>query len=93
MVVSRASKAVLAFAAVGLIVPIATLLIDHVSKGGWWPHWIMYAWPTSYMFGATSGVVDAFWYEIAAVAIALNVVIYAAVGGILLRLLGPSRPR
>jgi hypothetical protein len=38
----------------------------------------MYVRPTSYMFGATSGIVNAFWYEIAAISIVVNVGIYVS---------------
>ena len=75
--------ATITFAALGLIVP-ASLLIVNGSRGGvWWPDWIAYVWPTSYMFIATSGIVNWYWYEIAAISIGLNALLYALVGALL----------
>ena len=60
--------------------PIAILGADRASDHGWWPSWIAYVWPTNYMFGATSAIVDGFWYEIAALSIGINALIYVLVG-------------
>ena len=79
----RALRMPLAFAAFGVLFPLLLLAADHMSAHGWWPNWIGYIWPTSYMFVATGAIVDRFWYEIAALSIGLNVILYGLVGIIL----------
>jgi len=68
------------FAAIGVALPVAFLALDRSTPGGWWPSWIAYFWPTDFMTGPASGVVDLFFYEIAAVAIVINAALYALVG-------------
>ena len=79
----RTLRTTIAFAVLGILGPIALLVADHMSPHGWWPEWIAYVWPTDYMLGATSAVVDSFWYEVAALSIVLNAILYAVVGTIL----------
>lgn len=79
----RALRTVIFFAALGIAGPIALLVADHMSPHGWWPGWIKYVWPTDYMLGATSAIVDRFWFEVAALSIALNAILYAVAGAIL----------
>lgn len=79
----RAYRITLTFTAFGLLFPVLLLIADHMSAHGWWPNWIGYIWPTSYMFVATSAIVDRFWYEIAALSIGLNAILYGLVGIIL----------
>jgi hypothetical protein len=90
----RALRTPVAFAILGILVPIVLLVADHMSPHGWWPDWIEYVWLTDYMLGATSAVVDRFWFEIAALSITLNAIIYAIAGAILVagwrRLLPPG---
>jgi hypothetical protein len=71
------------FASAGLLIPVVLLAIDGASTNGWWPHWIPYLFPTDFMLGAASGVVDSFYYKMAALAIAMNVALYATVGFVL----------
>jgi|SRR5271167_1839282 len=65
---------------VGALVPLVIVSIDRLSSGGWWANWILYVWPSSYMMGATSAIIDGFWYEMLAFATAINALIYALVG-------------
>lgn len=59
------------------------LVVSRESGGNWWPDWTAYAWPTSYMLIATSAIVNWFWYEVAAISIALNALLYAIIGALL----------
>ncbi len=72
----------------GIVGPIALLLVDRSSAHGWWPDWIKYVWPTDFMLGATSAIVDRYWFEVAAVSIALNALLYAALGALLVGVVG-----
>jgi hypothetical protein len=76
----RALRVALAFATIGVLLPLTIMIADHMSAHGWWPNWIIYVWPTSYMFLATEAIVDGFWYETAALSIGLNALLYALVG-------------
>jgi len=82
-------------AALGVAVPVAILLIDYGNLvWGWWPdanlvrwsHWIHLVWPTSYMLIATSAIYNAFFFEVAAISIALNAVLYALLATLLVEL-------
>jgi ABC-type multidrug transport system permease subunit len=75
-------RSFITFAICGVLVPIAMLAVDHISPHGWWPDWVNYVWPTDYMLGATSAIVNRFWFEIAALSIALNAIIYGIAGAI-----------
>jgi hypothetical protein len=79
----RALRVPFTFAAFGVLLPLLLLAADHISAHGWWPNWIGYIWPTSYMFVATSAIVDRFWYEVAVLSIGLNALLYGLVGLIL----------
>jgi len=79
----RALRVPFTFAAFGVLLPLLLLSADHMSAHGWWPNWIGYIWPTSYMFVATSAIVDRFWYEVAVLSIGLNALLYGLVGLIL----------
>jgi predicted DNA repair protein MutK len=51
---------------------------------------MLYVFPSSYMLGAASGIIDSFFYQMAAVAILVNTALYSVVGfvvGLVLRLL------
>lgn len=67
-------------AAIGVALPLGLLAIDQSTPGGWWPEWIVYLYPTAYMLGAASGIRDYFFYELAAISIAINLVLYAFAG-------------
>jgi chromate transport protein ChrA len=67
-------------ATLGVALPILLLTIDRLSPQGWWADWIPFVWPTSLMMIATSAIVNGFWYEVAAIAIGLNAILYALVG-------------
>jgi hypothetical protein len=71
---------VVGFAVAGLLIPVVLLAIDGASTNGWWPHWIPYLFPTDFMLGAASGVVDIFYFKMAALAIVINVALYATIG-------------
>jgi hypothetical protein len=47
-------------ATLGVVIPIILIAIDGFSPHGWWPDWISYVWPTSYMLIATSAIMDSF---------------------------------
>jgi hypothetical protein len=68
------------FATVGALVPMALLVVNRMSEAEWWPTWSMYVWPASYMLTATSAMVGRYWYGIEVISIALNILMYAAVG-------------
>ena len=69
-------------AVIGLVLPVVFIAVDAATPGGWWPPWIMYFWPADFMLGVASGNRDWYFFEIAGVAISINVVLYAVVGAI-----------
>jgi hypothetical protein len=90
----RLKLVVILFATAGFAIPVIILVIDRLSAHGFWRHWIVYVFPSSYMLGAASGIIDSFFYEMAAIAILVNIVLYSVAGfivGIVLRLIFGSR--
>lgn len=71
------------FAAVGLLLPAVVITIDRLSPHGWWPRWVHYVWPTSYMLLANEALVNARTNTVVVVAVILNSLIYALVGAVL----------
>jgi len=59
---------------------VAIVVADRLSPDGWWHHWILYVFPASFIVGAASGIVDGFYYELIALSIAANVLLYAVAG-------------
>ncbi len=84
--------AAIIFAALGVAVPVSLLIVSWERGGTWWPDWTGYVWPASHMFIATSAIVNLFWYEVAAISIALNALLYAIVG-VLLAVTGKKMDR
>ena len=80
-------------ALLGVGIPIVLLCIDATTRGGWWPPWIMYVWPTDFMLGVASGVRDKFFVEIAALAAAINGGLYAIGGAATGAIVGRLRRR
>lgn len=76
--------------AIGVLLPALLLAVDAASAHGWWPKWILYVWPTSYMLGATSGEKDVGGYLVVAAAIVINGALYAYVGSVGARLFRPK---
>lgn len=76
----RVRSIVISFAILGFLIPVAIIAIDRLSAHGWWRPWMLYVFPSSYMIGAASGIIDSFFYEMAALAIIVNTVLYAVVG-------------
>jgi hypothetical protein len=81
--VVRIKSIVVWFAILGFLIPVAIIAVDRLSAHGWWRPWMLYVFPSSYMIGAASGVIDGFFYEMAALAIIANTVLYAVVGFLL----------
>jgi hypothetical protein len=73
------------FGFAGILLPAAVMSVDRLIPHGWWPRWIIYAWPTSYMLIANSAIFDARAYAVIAVSAILNALIYALVGLVLHR--------
>ena len=67
----------LAAALLGAAIPVAVLVSDYFSPGGYWREWIPYVWPTSYMLIATSAIRNAYFLEVAAISAAVNAALYA----------------
>ncbi|MFO1464924.1 MAG: hypothetical protein U1F35_00535 [Steroidobacteraceae bacterium] len=72
---------VTSFATLGLLVAVAIVAADRLVSGGFWRPWVVYVFPSSYMIGAASGIIDSFFYEMAAIATIVNAVLYA-LGGV-----------
>jgi len=87
----RSLQVVLVAAAIGIAFPIVFLTVDGLSGQGWWPSWILYVWPSSYILGATSGVKNLGAYAMIVISIAINGLIYGYVGSLLFRWLGRSK--
>jgi len=77
-------------AAIGIMLPLALMAIDSMSDHGWWPGWILFFWPSSYILGATAGTKDLNAYLMIAIAVAINGIIYGYVGSLLYRLRRPG---
>ena len=73
--------------AIGIVLPLILLAVDAASVHGWWPKWIVYVWPTSYMLGATAGEKDLAAYLIITAAVAVNSLVYAYLGFVIARLM------
>lgn len=84
----RSLHVVLIAAAIGIALPIVVMTIDRLTDLGWWPRWILYVWPSSYILGATSGVKDLGAYLMIAISISINGLAYGYVGSLLFRWLG-----
>ena len=76
----------LAAAALGVAIPVAIMLTNYYVDLMWWPHWIRIVWPTSFMLIATSAIVDAFFFKVAAISVGLNALLYAVVAALLVGL-------
>jgi hypothetical protein len=91
-------KAVIAlFALVGVLLPAVVMSVDRLSPHGWWPQWLIYVWPTSYMLIANSAFTNTTAHIITIVAVVIDALIYALVGLVaygvirLIRFLGRRR--
>lgn len=65
---------------IGFLIPVILVVVDQSTNGGWWPRWVIYVWPTSYMLIANSAVMDATAYTIIALSAFLNALLYALLG-------------
>jgi hypothetical protein len=81
--VIRLKPIVISFAILGFLIPVSIIAIDRLSAHGWWRPWVLYVFPSSYMVGAASGIIDSFFYEMTAIATLVNTLLYAVVGCIL----------
>ena len=79
---SRVMKFTLAFAVIGLMVPLGILLAKTLSSGGFSPAWIFYVWPSYFILAGMAGTIDAVTITYLAVSVLLNVAIYAYLGSI-----------
>lgn len=66
---------------IGLLIPPSVMLADYLSAYGWWPVWVKWLWPSSYMLIATAGESDFDGLVIIAVSILANAVLYSVLGG------------
>lgn len=73
----RLSHVAFAGAALGVVIPVAIMLINSYIDLMWWPQWILFVWPTSFMLIATSAIINAFFFKIAAISVAVNALLYA----------------
>ena len=65
---------------VGVLLPAVVLIVDRLAPHGWWPRWVFYVWPTSYMLGANSAFTPTVANVITAVSVGINALIYALYG-------------
>ena len=58
-------------ALIGVLLPLLILFVDWLTlaRGGWWPKWVHYLWPTSYVLVATACTKDVAAYLIIAFAV------------------------
>jgi len=91
MNMSKTRSMTVLFAFFGLAVPSFILAAKQLSTVGFDPLWIYFVWPTFFILGGLAGKVDAAVIAFFALAIVLNVVIYAYVGSVVGRLLFSSR--
>ncbi len=78
-------KVLLVGALIGVLVPLLVLWADSLSATGWWPDWILWVWPSSYMLMATAGKKELWDYFVIILSIAINGALYCYVASILYR--------
>jgi hypothetical protein len=83
---SRTRIFALAFAILGLILPILVLLAKAFTSAGFSPSWILYIWPSYFILGGLAGEIDAVTIGYVIISILLNVVLYAYAGSLVARL-------
>lgn len=72
------------FGLVGVLLPVVVMSIDRLSPHGWWPRWVFYVWPTSYMLIANEVVAkNSHASTVTVISVILNSFIYALIGFIL----------
>jgi ABC-type glycerol-3-phosphate transport system permease component len=81
------------FGIVGVLLPAIVLIIDRLSPHGWWPRWVFYVWPTSYMLLANEALVNTRTGTVTLVSVVLNSLIYALVGFVLYAIIGAKGGR
>jgi hypothetical protein len=74
-----------AFGVFGFLFPVFMLVTDRLSPHGWWPGWVRYVWPTSYMLMANEALVNARTYTVTGISLLSNALLYALVGWALYR--------
>lgn len=82
------------FGSVGTLLPPILMTVDQMSPHGWWPRWIYYVWPTSYMLIANEAIMNTRAWTAVAVSAILNALIYVLVGLVLywaLQTIHPSK--
>jgi len=72
-------KVIAAFGSLGGVLPVIVISIDRLSPHGWFPWWLVFVWPTSYM------ILNWDAYGLMAVSTAINALIYILVGLMLRR--------
>jgi hypothetical protein len=71
---------ILLFALAGFLLPSVVMILDRLSAHGWWPWWVFYFWPTSYMLIPNSAIMNTRSYTVTVVSAILNALIYALIG-------------
>ena len=78
-------KAIIIGAVIGIAFPLAIMSADSLSSTGWWPDWILWVWPSSYMLIATAGKKEPWDYFVIALSIAVNAALYCYIASLVFR--------
>ena len=78
-------KAIISGALIGIAIPLAIMSADSLSSAGWWPDWVLWVWPSSYMLMATAGKKELWDYFVIALSVAVNVALYSYLAGLAIR--------
>lgn len=84
-------RALVVGAVIGIGIPIAIMTADSLSPKGWWPDWILWVWPSSYMLMATAGKKELWDYFVIGLSIVINGALYAYIASLIYRLARRSR--
>ena len=79
-------RAIIGGVAIGILVPAVIMCLDSWSTHGWWPAWVLWVWPSSYMLLATAGKKEAWDYLIIVFAVLVNGALYGYLFSVLYRL-------
>jgi hypothetical protein len=70
----------------GLLIPSAVVFLHRLAVVNWWPHWLIYVWPTSYMLDLGASATNLGAYLNIGISSVLNALLYALVAWAILRL-------
>jgi hypothetical protein len=68
----------------GFMIPTALVFLHRLAVINWWPHWLMYVWPSSYMLASAGSTATNLSIGFSSI---LNALLYALIAWAILRLM------